>query len=234
MVTMHDVLDAQHMYDNNGDESYLRRIIMPLERLMINHKKIIVKDSAVNALCYGAQLMIPGVLRFSKDIDVGMVIVLVSTKGEAISTAVAQMTTPQIATCEYGTVAKTKRVIMERDTYPRKWGLGPKATEKKKLIASGLLTKHGRPNEKTPEAWKASVPELKKGSIPETVNAPAPAQATVDEPVAAKKEKKKKKKKEAKVEAPPAEKKKKKKAKRALEGADEAPKKKKKKAKTSE
>lgn len=38
------------------------------------------------------------------------------------------------ASCK-GVVAKTKRVIMERDTYPRKWGLGPKAIEKKKLVS---------------------------------------------------------------------------------------------------
>lgn len=31
LVTMHDVLDAQHVYDKKKDESYLRRIIMPLE-----------------------------------------------------------------------------------------------------------------------------------------------------------------------------------------------------------
>lgn len=31
LVTMHDVLDAQHVYDAKKDESYLRRIIMPLE-----------------------------------------------------------------------------------------------------------------------------------------------------------------------------------------------------------
>ena len=36
------------------------------------------------------------------------------------------MTTATIATCDHGVVAKIKRVIMERDTYPRKWGLGPK------------------------------------------------------------------------------------------------------------
>lgn len=41
-------------------------------------------------------------------------------------TAIAQMTTAVIATCDHGIVAKIKRVIMERDTYPRKWGLGPK------------------------------------------------------------------------------------------------------------
>ncbi len=36
------------------------------------------------------------------------------------------MTTATIATCDHGVVAKIKRAIMERDTYPRKWGLGPK------------------------------------------------------------------------------------------------------------
>ena len=39
--------------------------------------------------------------------------------------AIALMTTAVIATCDHGIVAKIKRVIMERDTYPRKWGLGP-------------------------------------------------------------------------------------------------------------
>lgn len=48
LVTMHDVLDAQWLYDNHRDESYLRRVIRPLESLLIKHKRIIVKDSAVS------------------------------------------------------------------------------------------------------------------------------------------------------------------------------------------
>lgn len=47
LATMHDVLDAQHAYENHGDEGYLRRIIKPLESLLVNHKRIIVKDTAV-------------------------------------------------------------------------------------------------------------------------------------------------------------------------------------------
>jgi len=48
MVTMHDVLDAQYQYDHHRDETYLRRVIMPLEKLLVSHKRIIIKDSAVN------------------------------------------------------------------------------------------------------------------------------------------------------------------------------------------
>jgi H/ACA ribonucleoprotein complex subunit 4 len=70
MVTMHDVLDAQWVFDNYKDESYLRRIIMPLEVVLTNYKRLVVKDSAVNAICYGAKFMIPGLLRFENGVEV--------------------------------------------------------------------------------------------------------------------------------------------------------------------
>lgn len=63
----------------------------PLEVLLIKHKKIVVKDSAVNAICYGAKLMIPGLLRFSDGIEVGEEVVLMTTKGEAIAVGIAQV-----------------------------------------------------------------------------------------------------------------------------------------------
>src|SRR6185437_12682874 len=72
------------------------------------------------------------------------------------------MTTAQMATCDHGVVAKTKRVIMERDTYPRRWGLGPKAVEKKKLVTAGKLDKYGRPNEQTPGEWKENYVDYSK------------------------------------------------------------------------
>lgn len=70
LMTMHDVLDAQHVYEQTKDESYLRRAIMPMEVLLTSFPRIVVKDSCVNAICYGAKLMIPGVLRYESDIEV--------------------------------------------------------------------------------------------------------------------------------------------------------------------
>ncbi|CAN8071197.1 unnamed protein product [Agarophyton chilense] len=160
MVTLHDVLDAMWVHDNQRDESYLRSVIQPLEALLVNFKRIVVKDTAVNAICYGAVLMIPGVLRFDDDIEVSQEIVLITTKGEAIAIAIAEMHTAVIATCDHGRVARIKRVIMERDTYPRAWGLGPVAGKKKGLIREGKLDKHGKPNEKTPTDWQNSYKDL--------------------------------------------------------------------------
>lgn len=50
LTTMHDILDAQWLYDNAKDESYLRRVIHPLEGLLLKHKRIVMKDSAVSNL----------------------------------------------------------------------------------------------------------------------------------------------------------------------------------------
>ncbi|XP_012668754.1 H/ACA ribonucleoprotein complex subunit 4 [Otolemur garnettii] len=176
MVTMHDVLDAQWLYDNHKDESYLRRVIYPLEKLLTSHKRLVMKDSAVNAICYGAKIMLPGVLRYEDGIEVNQEIVVITTKGEAICMAIALMTTAVISTCDHGIVAKIKRVIMERDTYPRKWGLGPKASQKRLMIKQGLLDKHGKPTNSTPATWKEEYVDYsdsaKKEVVVETVKAP--------------------------------------------------------------
>ncbi|KAF6257961.1 centromere/microtubule-binding protein cbf5 [Scenedesmus sp. NREL 46B-D3] len=162
MVTMHDLLDAQWVMDNLRDESYLRRVVMPLERLLTSFKRLVVKDSAVNALCYGAKFMIPGLLRFESGIDVDDEVVLMTTKGEAVAVGIAMMNSAGMASVDHGSVAKIKRVIMERDTYPRRWGLGPYAAKKKQLIAEGKLDKYGKPNENTPAEYLRALPDLQQ------------------------------------------------------------------------
>ena len=62
-----------------------------------------------------------------------------TTKGEAIALGIAQMSTVELSTCDHGVVAKVKRCIMERDLYPRRWGMGPVAVEKKKMKSDGKL-----------------------------------------------------------------------------------------------
>ncbi len=180
LVTLHDVLDAQWTHDNTRDESYLRKVISPLETLLTSYKRLVVKDSAVNAVCYGAKLMLPGLLRYEAGIEHHEEIVLMTTKGEAIALAYAQMSTVEMSTCDHGVVAKVKRCIMERDLYPRRWGLGPVAQEKKKLKADGKLDKFGRPNDATPAKWTSEYKDF--GATDATAAAAAAAPAPVATP----------------------------------------------------
>jgi len=243
MVTCHDILDAQYLYDTTKDESYLRRVIKPLEILLTGHKRVVVKDSAVNAICFGAKFMIPGLLRFESGIEVGEEIVMMTTKGEAIALGIAQMSTADMASCDHGVVAKIKRVIMERNTYPRRWGKGPRALQKKQLISEGKLDKYGRPNEKTPSTWTTSYVDysaergegaqtpMKVEAITETSTTPAtPATPQPTEEKEAKTKKgKKRKKSEADDGSEKKEEKKEKKKKKSKKSEGEEPKKKKKK-----
>ncbi len=227
MVTMHDVLDAQWTFEQNKDEKYLRRVVMPLEILLTSYPRIMIKDTAVNAICYGAKLTLPGVLRFENGIDVGTEVVLITTKGEAVAIAISEMSTSVMASCDHGVVAKTKRVIMDRETYPKKWGLGPYAVKKKKLITEGKLDKYGNVNEQTPADYKKIF-----GS------APAKVEVESEQPAEEKLLKKKKKvevqeEEEAQEEAPK-KKKKKVEVQEEEEAQEEAPKKKKKKVEVQE
>ncbi|RGP59301.1 centromere/microtubule-binding protein cbf5 [Fusarium sporotrichioides] len=175
LVTLHDVLDAQWQMDNTRDESYLRKVISPLETLLTSYKRLVVKDSAVNAVCYGAKLMLPGLLRYEAAIEHHEEVVLMTTKGEAIALGIAQMSTVEMSTCDHGVVAKVKRCIMERDLYPRRWGLGPVALEKKKLKADGKLDKYGRPNDATPAKWSSEYKDFSADASAAAAAAAAPA-----------------------------------------------------------
>lgn len=119
--TMHDLIDAKFLLEK--DESILRRVIKPLESLLVGIKRVIVKDSCISAICHGGQLSIKGILKYDKDIVKGDQIVIISTKGEAVALAIAEITSEEISCMDHGIVSKTKRVIMERKTYPKVWKL---------------------------------------------------------------------------------------------------------------
>lgn len=193
MVTMHDVIDATYAYMHNKDETYLRRVVKPLEALLVSHKRIIIKDSAVNAVCYGAKLLLPGILRYEDGIEINEQIVITTTKGEAVALGIALMTTATMATCDHGIAAKIKRVVMERDTYPRKWGFGPVASKKKLMIKDGILGKFGKPTEQTPKNWREMLYDV-NASAPVTKRPHDESSTTLDESKSEKKKKEKKQK----------------------------------------
>ena len=48
-------------------------------------KRTIALLFQVNAICYGAKIMLPGVLRYESGIEIDEEIVIVTTKGEAVA-----------------------------------------------------------------------------------------------------------------------------------------------------
>jgi H/ACA ribonucleoprotein complex subunit 4 len=118
-ATLQDSVDAVHFWKENGDESYVRKIVQPMEKSVEHLPRIIVRDSAVDALCHGAQLAAPGVLKVHTDITQNALIGIFTIKGEVVALGRAQLDTGGIMKAERGIVATIERVIMERGIYPK-------------------------------------------------------------------------------------------------------------------
>jgi H/ACA ribonucleoprotein complex subunit 4 len=83
--------------------------------------KIFVRDSAVNAVCYGARLTAPGVLSLETGIAKGSMVAILTLKGEAVALGRATVGSEVILQLDHGVVADTERVLMPRGTYPKCW-----------------------------------------------------------------------------------------------------------------
>ena len=122
-VTMIEAHDIYRQWKDDGDNSGLSTILKPLEDMLVDIPIIEVKDSAVDALCHGADLGVPGVASLSKEMKRGQLISISTMRGEAVALARATVDADEISENPKGKgkVAKLERVIMERGTYPREW-----------------------------------------------------------------------------------------------------------------
>jgi H/ACA ribonucleoprotein complex subunit 4 len=82
---------------------------------------VVIKDAAVDAVCHGAMLAIPGIVSISPRIKKGETVVLLSGKGELVAIAEASMTADEITMSKKGIAFPVKRVIMDQGTYPKMW-----------------------------------------------------------------------------------------------------------------
>jgi len=121
MVTLQEVSEALYMWRNMGDERYLRKIILPAEVSTAHLPKIIVLDTAVDALAHGADLAAPGVAMLTKNVEAGKTVAIYTLKGELVALGKALKNSEEIAKMDKGVVVKTSRVIMPRNVYPKCW-----------------------------------------------------------------------------------------------------------------
>lgn len=122
-VTLHDLNDAVFRM-KNGDETRIRALVRPIETCLEGIKRVVVKDAAIDAVCHGAMLAVPGVVALSPDIAKGDTVVLLSCKGELVALGKAALSTDEVVATKKGIAFPVNRVIMEAGTYPKMWKTG--------------------------------------------------------------------------------------------------------------
>lgn len=121
LSNLHDLADAYAFWKQDGVEKPLRNVVLPAEKMVEHLPKIVVRDSAVDALCRGASLAAPGILSVETGINPDSLVAEMTLKGELIALANAEMSSEEIVDAENGVVAEPERVIMEPGTYPKGW-----------------------------------------------------------------------------------------------------------------
>ncbi len=121
IVSLYDLDIALKKWKEEGDETEIRRVIRPIEDCLDGIRKVVVKDSAVDAVCHGAMLAIPGILSLSRGIKKGETVVLLTAKGELVAIGEAAMTTEEVQSQSRGIAFPVRRVIMDPGTYPKMW-----------------------------------------------------------------------------------------------------------------
>ena len=125
LTTLHQLNDAVFKL-KAGEDAPLRKAVRPIEESLGSTKRIIVRDSAVDAICHGARLGIPGVLAVSEGVVKDDFLAVLSPKHELVAVGKALMSTHEITTMKRGLASTTERVVMKKGTYPKMWKNKPK------------------------------------------------------------------------------------------------------------
>lgn len=120
LVTLHQLSAAQSDFEA-GDDSALRKIIQPMEVALTSLPKVVIRDSAVDSVCHGADLALPGLLQLDSAIERNRLVAIFTLKGEAVGLGRALLTSREMLDQERGEAVKIVRVIMDRGTYPAMW-----------------------------------------------------------------------------------------------------------------
>lgn len=119
-VTMHDALDAR-IFNDQGNPSWLKDVVRPVEDITAHLGKVAVRDSAVDAVCNGAPLAVVGVAQVDAGIEADELVAIETLKGELVAIGTARLTSKQMVDAGEGIAVTPERVIMRQGTYPRVW-----------------------------------------------------------------------------------------------------------------
>ena len=120
-ATLHDLTDAYIFWQQNGRGEWLRSLIQPIEVLVEPLPKVIVKATAVDAVCHGADLNVQGVHMLDDEIRKNALVAMMTARGELIAIGKMAMSSQKIMAADIGKAVDTERVIMSPGHYPKMW-----------------------------------------------------------------------------------------------------------------
>jgi len=120
-VRLHDLVDAFFLYKEKKEEDKLRKLILPIESALTKIPAITIRDTAVDALCHGAQLALPGVISIPENLQKDDLVGIYTQKGEIVGLGTSLLTFDDFFKQKKGMSFQIKRIVMKPNTYPKFW-----------------------------------------------------------------------------------------------------------------
>lgn len=117
-TTLQELQDA-FVFWKDGDESHLKKIIMPMEKSVEHLSKVWIFDSTVDSVCHGATLNVPGISKIESPAAVGDPVAVMTLKNELVAVGSLQMLPQDVISKERGVAVRVERVFMDPGTYPK-------------------------------------------------------------------------------------------------------------------
>lgn len=114
-----EIKDAYEFWKENGNETALRKFLIPTEYSILHVKRVFIKDSAVHAITHGSPLYAPGISKIQKGIVRGETVVTYTLKDELVALGIAKKTSEEMMKTKRGVVIRTDRVFMKKGVYPK-------------------------------------------------------------------------------------------------------------------
>ena len=121
LITLQDLTDAYHIWKEEGDESSIRDCIFPMESAVKHLPRIIIRDSAVDAICHGADLAAGGIVSLDDNIKKENTVAVMTLKGELVAAGESLKTSNEICRANKDIMIDINKVFMEPGTYPKMW-----------------------------------------------------------------------------------------------------------------
>ncbi|KUO82003.1 tRNA pseudouridine(55) synthase TruB [Vulcanisaeta sp. EB80] len=139
-VKLQDLKDAYTLYKEYGVEDLLRTYVKPVEYMVRHLPKVWIRDSAVDAICHGAALAVPGIVKLTNNVKKGSLTAIMTLKNELVALGYAEMSSDDIMKAQKGIAVRTTRVVMRKGTYPPIW----KELKEKKKAERKSETSNGK------------------------------------------------------------------------------------------
>ncbi len=118
--TLHDVMDSYRYYKDEGNEKYIRKVIQPIEAAVAHLPKVWIMDNAVDSLCHGTSLKMPGISKFERHIRKEDIVAVMTLKGELVCYGKAVVDSKKMEKSAMGVAVKPDAVFMREGMYPKR------------------------------------------------------------------------------------------------------------------